>query len=275
MQFVIAAFYKFVSLPDYHELRLAWFDLCVQNEIKGTILLADEGMNGTIAGSREGMDIVLATLCADPRLADLEHKESFADEMPFGKMKVKLRNEIVTIGQDGIDPTEKVGIYVEPTEWNDLISDPDIVLIDTRNEYEYGIGTFEGAQNPHTRTFRQFPDYVKNQLDPTRHKKIAMFCTGGIRCEKASSLLLDQGFEEVYHLKGGILKYLEQISQDESTWQGECFVFDDRVTVNHDLEPGEYKDMCNVCKRPLSDEEMRHPDYKAGVSCSHCLNVSI
>jgi len=275
MNFVIAAFYKFVSLPDYTELRVPMLENCVQHGVKGTILLAAEGINGTIAGPREGMDSVLADLRADPRLADLEHKESFADEMPFGRMKVKLRNEIVTIDHEDVDPTEKVGIYVEPSDWNDLIRDPAIMLIDTRNEYEYGIGTFEGAQNPHTRTFRQFPDYVKTELDPTQHKKIAMFCTGGIRCEKASSLLLDQGFEEVYHLKGGILKYLEQIPQKESTWQGECFVFDDRVTVNHDLEPGEYKDMCNVCKRPLSDEEMRHPDYKAGVSCSYCLNATI
>ena len=235
---VIATLYKFVSLLDYTELRDPIRAICIENEVKGTLLLAAEGLNGTIAGTRQGIDTVLAYLRADARLADLEHKESFADEIPFRRMKVKLKAEIVTIGLNHIDPTEKVGQYVKPADWNDLITDPEVMLIDTRNEYEVEFGTFEGAINPHTDSFGQFPDFAQKHLDPDKHKKIAMFCTGGIRCEKASSLLLEMGFEEVYHLKGGILKYLEEIHQENSRWKGECFVFDERITLNHDLQPG-------------------------------------
>lgn len=268
---VISALYKFVPLPDYKEMRDAIHENMEQNGVRGTLLLAAEGINGTIAGTRDGMDQVLAFLRAYPELSDLEHKESFADEIPFHRLKVRLKKEIVTIGLKNVDPTEVVGTYVQPKEWNELISDPEVMLIDTRNEYEYGVGTFQGAVNPHTYAFRQFPDYVKKNLDPAKHKKVAMFCTGGIRCEKASSLMLELGFEEVYHLKGGILKYLEEVPQDQSMWEGECFVFDDRVTVNHDLLPGEHE-MCFACKRPLSPEELAHPDYHIGVSCQHCVD---
>ena len=270
-QIVISALYKFVYLPDYMELREPILAACNEHGIKGTLLLAEEGINGTIAGSREGMDGILAYLREDSRLADLEHKESFATEPPFLRMKVKLKKEIVTIGLPEIDPTEMVGTYVQPKDWNALISDPDVILIDTRNDYEYMVGTFEGAENPDTFSFRQFPDYVKQNLDPKQHKKVAMFCTGGIRCEKASSMMLGMGFENVYHLKGGILKYLEEVPQEESMWEGECFVFDERVTVNHDLAPGSYE-MCFACKRPLSAEEMADPTYQKGISCLHCYN---
>lgn len=268
---VISALYKFVALPNYKEIQPAILENFQQNGVRGTVLLAAEGINGTIAGSRTGMEAALAHLRSYPELADIEQKESWADEIPFHRLKVRLKKEIVAIGLDHIDPTAKVGTYVPAEEWNELISDPDVMLIDTRNEYEYGIGTFKGAINPHTYVFRQFPDYAKKNLDPAKHKKIAMFCTGGIRCEKASSLLLEMGFEEVYHLKGGILKYLEEVPQEESLWDGECFVFDDRVTVNHDLLPGEHK-MCYACKRPLSPEELAHADYHIGVSCQYCIN---
>jgi len=270
-QIVISALYKFVHLPDYKALRESILAACHEYEIKGTLLLAEEGINGTIAGSRQNMDHILAYLRQDPRLADLEHKESYATEPPFLRMKVKLKKEIVTIGLPKVDPTEMVGTYVQPQDWNELIADPDVILIDTRNDYEYMVGTFAGAENPDTFSFRQFPDYVKQNLNPDQHKKVAMFCTGGIRCEKASSLLLGMGFENVYHLKGGILKYLEEVPQAESLWQGECFVFDDRVTVNHDLEPGSYE-MCFACKRPLSAVELADPAYEKGISCRHCLD---
>ncbi len=270
-QIVIAALYKFVHLPDYTELRQPLLQKCDELGIKGTLLLAEEGINGTICGTRIGIDGLIAYLQADSRLADLDHKESFAAEPPFLRMKVKLKKEIVTIGLPEVDPTEMVGTYVQPKDWNDLISDPDVILIDTRNDYEVMVGTFQGAENPDTFSFRQFPDYVKENLDPTQHKKVAMFCTGGIRCEKASSLMLGMGFENVFHLKGGILKYLEEVPQEESMWEGECFVFDDRVTVNHQLEPGSYE-MCFACKRPLTPEDMTHTDYKQGISCHRCID---
>ena len=268
---VISALYKFVALSNYKEIQPLIVENFEQNGVRGTLLLAAEGINGTIAGTREGMDKALAHLRSYPPLAELDHKESFADEIPFPRLKVRLKKEIVAIGIDHIDPTAKVGTYVAADEWNELIADPEVTLIDTRNEYEYGIGTFKGALNPHTYVFRQFPDYAEKNLDPKKNKKIAMFCTGGIRCEKASSLLLEMGFEEVYHLKGGILKYLEAVPKEESMWDGECFVFDSRVTVNHDLQPGE-REVCFACKRPLSPEEMAHPDYHIGVSCQHCVD---
>lgn len=268
---VISALYKFVALPTYKEMQPVILEFFEQHGVRGTVLLAAEGINGTIAGTREGMDAALAHLRSYPELADLEHKESRADEIPFHRLKVRLKKEIVAIGLDHIDPTAKVGTYVAAEEWNELISDPEVILIDTRNEYEYGVGTFQGAVNPHTYAFRQFPDYVEKNLDPAKNKKVAMFCTGGIRCEKASSLMLEMGFEEVYHLKGGILKYLEKVPQEESMWDGECFVFDDRVTVNHDLLPGNHE-MCFACKRPLSPEELAHKDYHIGVSCQHCID---
>jgi len=269
---VVAAIYKFVKLPDSAALREPLLAKCDALGITGTLLLAEEGINGTIAGSRSSIDKILAYLRNDPRLADLEHKESFADHPPFYRMKVKLKKEIVTMGVPGIDPTEQVGHYVKPEDWNALISDPDVLLIDTRNDYEVGVGTFKGAVDPRITTFREFPDYVKNNFDPARQPRVAMFCTGGIRCEKASAYMLQQGFPEVYHLQGGILKYLENIPAEESLWQGECFVFDQRVAVGQGLAPGHYE-LCYGCSRPITAEEIASPKYQAGVSCPNCFDA--
>ncbi|WP_431311291.1 rhodanese-related sulfurtransferase [Parahaliea mediterranea] len=271
MEVVVAALYKFVALDDYHELREPLLDACLAAGARGTLLLAAEGINGTIAGSREGIDAVLDWLRADPRLVDVEHKESYDDHMPFYRMKVKLKREIVTMGVEGIDPNQCVGTYVEPRDWNALVEDPEVLLIDTRNDYEYGIGTFRGARDPHTTTFREFPGYVRRELDPAKHKKVAMFCTGGIRCEKASAFMLKEGFEEVYHLKGGILKYLEEVPEAQSTWEGECFVFDNRVAVNHQLEKGQY-DQCYGCRHPITEDDKRSRLYEKGVCCPRCYD---
>ncbi|MBU2710333.1 oxygen-dependent tRNA uridine(34) hydroxylase TrhO [Zooshikella harenae] len=271
MSFVVAALYKFVELSDYQMLQASYKAEMLKYDIKGTLLLAKEGINGTIVGTRFNLDQFLSYLRSDNRLADLAHKESYSEKMPFYRTKVKLKKEIVTLGQPGIDPTKKVGSYVKPQDWNALISDPEVVLIDTRNDYEVKIGSFQGAVNPETKTFREFPDYAK-QLDPKKHKKVAMFCTGGIRCEKASAFMLDMGFEEVYHLEGGILKYLEDVPQDESLWQGECFVFDGRVAVKHDLSEGRY-DMCFGCREPISEEDKRSPQYMPGVYCPNCFDI--
>ena len=270
---VVAALYKFVRLHGFEQLQQPLLDLMHDNDVRGTLLLADEGINGTISGPRAGVDTVLGWLKQDERLAALEHKESFHDEHPFLRTKVKLKKEIVTMGVEGIDPTRTVGTYLSPEEWNTVISDPDTVLIDTRNDYEVEVGTFKGAINPETRTFREFPEYVKETLDPARHKKVAMFCTGGIRCEKSTAYLKEQGFEEVYHLKGGILKYLEEMPKEDSLWEGECFVFDERVTVDHDLNPGEF-DQCHACRRPISDEDKRSEQFQLGVSCPKCYDES-
>lgn len=270
---VVAALYKFVRLDDVEQLREPLLALMLAQNVRGTLLLANEGINGTIAGPRAGIDTVLGWLREDPRLADLEHKESFHDEHPFLRTKVKLKKEIVTMGVEGIDPNRTVGTYLSPEEWNAVISDPETLLIDTRNDYEVEVGTFKGAINPETRTFREFPDYVKDTLDPAKHKKVAMFCTGGIRCEKSTAYLKEQGFEEVYHLKGGILKYLEEMPREDSLWEGECFVFDERVTVDHDLNPGEF-DQCHACRRPISDEEKASEKFQLGVSCPKCYDES-
>jgi UPF0176 protein len=270
---VVAALYKFVRLDDFEQLREPLLALMLAQNVRGTLLLANEGINGTIAGPRAGIDAVLGWLHEDPRLADLEHKESFHDEHPFLRTKVKLKKEIVTMGVEGIDPNRTVGTYLSPEEWNAVISDPETILIDTRNDYEVEVGTFKGAINPETRTFREFPDYVKDTLDPAKHKKVAMFCTGGIRCEKSTAYLKEQGFEEVYHLKGGILKYLEEMPREDSLWEGECFVFDERVTVDHDLNPGEF-DQCHACRRPISDEEKASEKFQLGVSCPKCYDES-
>tara|TARA_R110001599_G_scaffold353870_1_gene601330 strand:- start:117677 stop:118615 length:939 start_codon:yes stop_codon:yes gene_type:complete len=269
---VVAALYKFVALEDFHELREPLLDACQAADARGTLLLAHEGINGTIAASREGIDSVLAYLRADPRLADLEHKESLDDHMPFYRMKVKLKKEIVTMGIAGIDPNQRVGTYVKPTDWNELVSDPEVLLVDTRNDYECGIGSFRGAVDPETTTFREFPAYVRQHLDPTRHKKVAMFCTGGIRCEKASAFMLQEGFEEVYHLQGGILKYLEEVPEQESIWEGECFVFDNRVAVNHRLEKGQY-DQCYGCRHPITEQDKQSEQYQKGVCCPRCFDT--
>jgi UPF0176 protein len=266
---VVAALYRFVSLPDYETLREPLLAKCLEEGITGTLLLASEGINGTVAGNRESIDALLQYLHADPRFAEIDHKESYYADMPFYRMKVKLKREIVTMGVEGIDPNQVVGTYVEPQEWNDLISDPDVVLVDTRNYYEYAIGTFKGAKDPKTTTFREFPDYVKTNLDPEKNKKVAMFCTGGIRCEKSTAYLKEQGFDEVYHLKGGILKYLEDVPKEESLWEGECFVFDNRVAVDHDLEKGTY-DQCHGCRHPITEDDKLSDQYVPGVACSRC-----
>ena len=268
---VVAALYRFVPLDDYVQLREPMLDQMIAAEVRGTLLLAGEGINGTIAGSRAGIDDVLSYLRSDPRLADLEVKESLCDEMPFKRSRVRLKKEIVTLGVEGIDPLDAVGTYVDPQDWNDLIADPDVTLIDTRNDYEVAIGTFKGAQSPDTHSFREFPQYVEQELDPGTHKKVAMFCTGGIRCEKSTALLKKQGFTEVYHLRGGILKYLEVVPKEESQWEGECFVFDRRVSVGHGLEVGEH-DLCFACGWPITQEDQQHPDFRLGVHCPRCVN---
>jgi UPF0176 protein len=270
-QYLTAALYKFVSLPNYQALQAPILAACQEHRIKGTLLLALEGINGTIAGAPEDIQALLAYLRSYPEFSDLEHKESYADKHPFYRMKVKLKKEIVTMGVAGIDPNQVVGTYVKPEDWNALISDPEVVLLDTRNDYEVHIGTFKGAVDPKTTTFREFPEYVAQNLDKTKHKKVAMFCTGGIRCEKASSFMKQQGFEEVYHLQGGILKYLETVPKEQSMWEGECFVFDQRVAVKHGLEVGDY-DQCYACRMPLSPEELKSPQYTPGISCPHCYD---
>ncbi|MFN5290598.1 MAG: rhodanese-related sulfurtransferase [Planctomycetia bacterium] len=268
---VVAALYKFAKLPDYRELQKSILEVCQKNGVFGSILLATEGINGTVAGNRQGIDALLKFLRSEPRFSDLEHKESFSQEMPFDRMKVKLKKEIVPLGVPGIDPNEKVGTYVPADEWNALISDPDVIVIDTRNGYECDIGTFKGAIDPKTRRFRDFPKFVQENLDPSKHKKVAMFCTGGIRCEKASAYMLEKGFENVYHLKGGILKYLELIPPEKSLWDGECFVFDQRIAVGQGLEVGAHE-QCYACRHPVSVEDQQSPKYRAGVSCPHCFD---
>ena len=268
---VVAAMYKFVSLPDYEALQEPLLNFCLAQNIKGTLLLAHEGINGTVSGTREAIDGLLAYLRQDARFADLEHKESFEGDLPFYRMKVKLKKEIVTMGVEDIDPNETVGTYLNPEQWNEMISDPEVVLVDTRNYYEYNIGTFKGAINPETTTFREFPDYVAKNLDPAKHKKVAMFCTGGIRCEKSTAYMKQQGFDEVYHLKGGILKYLEEMPQEKTLWEGECFVFDNRVAVDHDLNKGSY-DQCHGCRHPITEDDKLSPKYMKGVACPRCFD---
>ncbi len=267
--YTVVCFYKFASLPDYTEIRDPLKQVCVDNEVKGTILLATEGINGTIAGSEQGVAAVLAFIKSDIRFADLEYKTSYATTAPFEHTKVHLKKELVRLDVDWVDPNKMVGTYVEPKDWNALISDPEVVVVDTRNVYECGVGTFRGAIDPQTRSFRQFPAFVKAKLNPAQHKKVAMFCTGGIRCEKASSYMLGEGFEQVYHLKGGILKYLEEVDPKESLWDGTCFVFDERVTVEHGLKEGE-KYQCNVCRHPITKFEMDSALYKKGAFCPFC-----
>lgn len=270
--YVVAALYQFAPLPDYQAWREPLLNLMFEQDIKGTLLLAEEGINGTVSGPRKGIDNLLAYIKRDERFKNLEHKESYHSEHPFIRTKVKLKKEIVTLGVPGIDPNKTVGHYVEPKDWNDLISQPDVVLVDTRNTYEYEVGTFAGAIDPKTDAFRDFPNYVAENLDNTKHKKIAMFCTGGIRCEKATAFMLQQGFEEVYHLKGGILKYLEEVPAEKSLWQGECYVFDDRVSVDHKLDAGHYT-VCALCDNPVSPESQKSELYKPGVSCPNCFSV--
>ncbi|MBL54474.1 MAG: rhodanese-related sulfurtransferase [Aestuariibacter sp.] len=271
-QFVVCALYKFVALEDYKAIRQPLLEAMESNGIKGTLLLASEGINGTVSGTQEGIDALLAWLNSDDRFNPISFKLSYHDNQPFYRTKVKLKKEIVTMGVEGIDPRKTVGTYVKPKDWNALISDPDVLLIDTRNDYEIEIGTFEHAVNPNTKTFREFPEYVKNNLDPKKNKKVAMFCTGGIRCEKSTAYLKEQGFEEVYHLEGGILQYLEDVPKEDTLWKGDCFVFDNRVAVNHDLEKSEY-DQCYACRLPITDEDKASDKYEQGVSCPQCYGT--
>ncbi|MEO0422753.1 MAG: rhodanese-related sulfurtransferase [Pseudomonadota bacterium] len=267
----IATFYRFVELPDYASLREPLLAESHARGITGTVLLADEGINATLAGSREALEGLLQWLGKRSALAGLAPRWSTAPASPFRKMKVKLRREIVTLGVSGITPGKRTGAHVPPSEWNALIRDPQTLVVDTRNLYETGIGSFAGAVDPGTRNFREFPDYVAQQLDPEVHKRVAMFCTGGIRCEKASALLLDAGFEDVCQLEGGILAYLDEVPEAESLWWGECFVFDERVAVDNALAPGSYG-QCYACRRPVSDEDRQHLHYEAGISCPACYD---
>jgi UPF0176 protein len=275
--FQTAALYKFVTLPDFAAMQAPLQAFCEANDVRGTLLLAEEGINGTIAGPEAGVRAVLAHLRSDPRLADLDHKESWAHKLPFYRMKVRLKREIVTLGVPGINPNEMAGQYVKPEDWNALISEPDVVVVDTRNDYEVGIGTFKGAVDPKTKSFSELPAWVAEQSAPGgllaekdgKKPKVAMFCTGGIRCEKSTAFMRTQGFDEVYHLEGGILKYLETVPEAQSRWQGECFVFDERVSVVHGLATGHY-DLCRACRDPISEADKASPLYVAGVSCPHC-----
>ncbi|MFB9947423.1 rhodanese-related sulfurtransferase [Rhizobium puerariae] len=270
--FLVAALYHFARFERYESFRDPLQDFCTENGIRGTLLLAREGINGTVAGSDEAIARLLAYLRSQPEFAKLEHKESRASKMPFLRMKVRLKKEIVTMGVEDIDPNRIVGTYVDPRDWNALISDPDTIVIDTRNDYETAIGIFKGAVDPKTRTFREFPDWVKNNPGLHNKPKIAMYCTGGIRCEKATAFMKEQGFEDVYHLKGGILKYLEDVPQEESLWEGACFVFDERVSVEHGLKEGNHR-LCHACRNPITAEEITSPYYEEGVSCSNCYHT--
>jgi UPF0176 protein len=271
MSFKVAAFYKFARLPHYEMLQEPLLAALHRHGIKGSVLLAREGINGTIAGVAAQLGAALVEILAVTQLSEIEPKFSEARTMPFRRMKVRLKKEIVTIGNVKADPTEKVGTYVDPQDWNALISDPDVVLIDTRNDYEVGVGTFKGAIDPHTDSFGEFPDYVRKNLGNQKHKKIAMFCTGGIRCEKASSFMMNEGFENVFHLKGGILKYLEVVPQAETAWEGACFVFDERVAVEHGLKVSDFS-LCHGCMNPVSAVDRKSEKYEKGVSCPTCFD---
>jgi UPF0176 protein len=275
--FLTAALYKFVELPDFAELQAPLLACCEAHGVKGTLLLASEGINGTIAGLPDGVHAVLAFLRQDPRLATLEHKEAWADKLPFHRMKVRLKREIVTLGIPDVHPALMAGQYVKPADWNQLLDDPDVVLVDTRNDYEVAIGTFKGAINPATRSFSELPGWVEQEMADGgklaaadgKKPKVAMFCTGGIRCEKSTALLRARGFDEVYHLEGGILKYLETVPEAQSRWQGECFVFDERVSVGHGLHAGHFT-LCRACREPLSASDRASPLFELGVSCARC-----
>lgn len=271
MNYLIATFYKFAAISELEAKQEQILALCKELEIKGTIILAEEGINGTIAGTDKAIARVMNLLRSFSALADLEHKEATSTKLPFAKLKVKIKPEIVTLGLPEVNPTRQVGTYVSPQQWNQIISDPEVTVIDTRNDYEVEIGSFQRAKNPHTESFREFPQYVSHNLDPQQHPKVAMFCTGGIRCEKASSYLLSQGFKEVYHLKGGILKYLEEMSPAESMWTGECFVFDERVAVKEGLEAGSHE-LCYACGHPISKADKNSPQYEPHISCPHCYH---
>jgi len=267
----VAALYHFTRFPDPDALRGPIVDLCQTHGLRGTLLLAPEGVNGTVAGSRDGIDALIAHLRALPGCDGLEWKESHAAEMPFLRLRVRLKREIVTMGQPDVDPTASVGRYVAPQDWNELIAQEDVVVIDTRNDYEVAIGSFDGAIDPQTRSFGEFPDWWRKNSQRFHNKRVAMFCTGGIRCEKSTNFLLGEGVEEVFHLQGGILKYLEDVPEDQSLWQGECFVFDQRVAVGHGLAQGSHS-LCHACRRPLALTDQSRPEYEAGVQCHQCVD---
>ena len=272
-EILVAALYKFVEIDDLLSLQSNLYEICEKNNIMGTILIANEGINGTISGKNNEINHTISLLKSDKRFANIEIKYSSTNKQPFHRMKVRLKKEIVTIGLPEINPNKKVGTYVKPEDWNDLISDPNVIVIDTRNKYETKIGSFQNALDPETSSFREFPDWVKKfkSSKENANKKIAMFCTGGIRCEKASSLMKEEGFEDVYHLQGGILKYLETIDKENSLWNGECFVFDQRVCLTDELEVGSYK-MCFACRMPITEEEMQNEKYIEGISCIYCYD---
>ena len=272
-EILVAALYKFVEISDLLSLQDNLYNICEENNIMGTILIADEGINGTISGKHNEIKETISSLTNDNRFSNIEIKYSSTDKQPFHRMKVRLKKEIVTIGLPEINPNKKVGKYVKPEDWNELISDPNVVVIDTRNKYETKIGSFQNALDPETSSFREFPDWVKKfkNSEDNNNKKIAMFCTGGIRCEKASSLMKEEGFEDVYHLQGGILKYLETVDKENSLWNGECFVFDQRVCLTDELEVGSYK-MCFACRMPITEEEMLNEKYIEGISCIYCYD---
>jgi UPF0176 protein len=267
---VVAALYKFVALPDFAALRRPLWERCQRLGIKGTLLLAPEGINGTVAGSRQGITALLEFLRSDARMKDLEHKESTARGLPFERMKVRLKREIVTLGVANVDPSRLAGRYVRPADWNRLLADPDVVVVDVRNDYEVALGTFKGALNPRTKTFRELPAWLNNEPRLQAKPKVAMFCTGGIRCEKSTALLRSQGFAEVYHLQGGILKYLETVPEEQSLWEGECFVFDERVSVRHGLQPS-LRPLCRACQQPLSEADLKSELYVPNGSCPACF----
>lgn len=270
--FTVCALYHFTRFPDPAALRGPLMELCHAEGITGTLLLAREGINGTVAGpTPASIERLVAHIRALPGCADFEYKLSTAEEQPFNRMKVRLKKEIVTMGQPDVDPKARVGHYCSPEEWNELISAPDVAVIDTRNDYEVQIGTFKDAIDPQTKTFREFPQWWEENKERFHNKRIAMFCTGGIRCEKSTNFLLGQGIEEVYHLKGGILKYLEEMPQEESLWEGECFVFDGRVSIGHGLTEGPHE-LCHACRRPIRPEDKRRPEYEEGVSCHQCID---
>ena len=269
--FVVAALYQFTTLDDFRSLQKPLLTTMLSLDIKGTLLLAHEGINGTVAGTQVSIDKLLNWIRSDIRLANVDAKFSYDDSIPFYRTRVKLKKEIVSMNVENIDPINSSGTYVKPKDWNALISDPDVVLVDTRNDYESAIGTFKNSIIPNTTSFREFPYYSANELSNFKQRKVAMFCTGGIRCEKSTAYLKQQGFEEVYHLQGGILKYLEDIPESESLWEGECFVFDNRVTVNHSLEKGNY-DQCHACRLPITVEDKKSNKYRQGVSCPSCYN---
>ena len=269
----VAAFYHFSRLDDYKDIQPRLLKECLSEDIMGTVLLAREGINGTLAGSGKNITNILNYIRSDCRLLNLVHKVSYTEKRPFLRMKVRLKKEIITMGIPGINPENIVGTYVKPADWNNLISDPDVVVIDTRNEYEIEIGSFSNSVNPKTTSFREFPEWVNKNHSLLSDKKIAMFCTGGIRCEKSTDYLKEKGYKEVYHLEGGILKYFEETSSENSLWKGECFVFDERVSVGHDLVVGNY-DLCHACRHAISTEDKASPLFELGISCPKCFQIT-